>query len=132
MWLIDRMAEQRIQEAIAKGELDDLPGAGRPLPLEDDLLVPEELRADYRLLKNAGYIPPELAWRREIQDLRQLLDAATRTEEERRRLGRRLNYLLARLSDRSGGHESHLAVQERYLERLQARFDPEARQPGSP
>ena len=132
MWLIDRMAEQRIQEAIAKGELDDLPGAGRPLPLEDDLLVPEELRADYRLLKNAGYIPPELAWRREIQDLRQLLDAATRTEEERRRLGRRLNYLLARLSDRSGGRESHLAVQERYLERLQARFDPEARQPGSP
>ncbi|MGD9409261.1 MAG: DUF1992 domain-containing protein, partial [Thiohalocapsa sp.] len=32
MWLIDALAEKKIQEAIERGELDDLPGAGRPLP----------------------------------------------------------------------------------------------------
>ena len=60
MMLIDQIAERHIQQAIERGEFDDLPGAGRPLGLEDDALVPEELRAGYRLLRNAGYLPPEL------------------------------------------------------------------------
>jgi len=50
------LAERRIEEAIARGEFDDLPGAGRPLELDDlDPLVPEELRLACRILKNAGY-----------------------------------------------------------------------------
>ena len=40
----ESIAEQRIQEAMARGELEGLPGEGRPLDLEDDRLVPEELR----------------------------------------------------------------------------------------
>ena len=36
--MLEFIAEQRIAEAIAKGELDDLPGAGRPLQLDDDAL----------------------------------------------------------------------------------------------
>lgn len=58
--MFDLLAERRIAEAIARGELDDLPGAGRPLDLDDDPLVPEELRAAYRILKNAGIAPPEV------------------------------------------------------------------------
>ena len=53
------LAERKIEEAIARGELDDLPGQGRPLALDDDVLVPQEVRAAYRILKNAGCIPPE-------------------------------------------------------------------------
>jgi hypothetical protein len=50
------LAERTIEEAIARGEFDDLPGAGRPLDLDDvDPLLPEELRMAFRLLKNAGY-----------------------------------------------------------------------------
>jgi hypothetical protein len=59
MLLFELIAEQKIREAIERGELDDLPGQGRPLDLTDDRLVPEELRMAYRLLKNAGFVPPE-------------------------------------------------------------------------
>jgi hypothetical protein len=57
--MFDAIAERKIAEAIAAGELDNLPGAGRPLDLEDDLLIPEELRMAHRILKNAGYSPTE-------------------------------------------------------------------------
>ncbi|MDH5694251.1 MAG: DUF1992 domain-containing protein, partial [Gammaproteobacteria bacterium] len=30
MWLIDSLAESHIQEALAKGELSNLPGEGKP------------------------------------------------------------------------------------------------------
>ena len=60
MLTLDLLAEQRIREAQERGEFDNLPGAGAPLALDDDALVPEELRAAYRILKNAGYVPPEL------------------------------------------------------------------------
>jgi len=58
MWLIDELAEARIAEARERGAFDDLPGTGRPLPLNDDTLVAEELRA--------GYLLPELGLRGEF------------------------------------------------------------------
>jgi Domain of unknown function (DUF1992) len=58
--MLDFLAERRIAEAVSRGELDDLPGAGRPLDLDDDRLVPEDLRAANRILKNAGVAPPEV------------------------------------------------------------------------
>ena len=54
MLLLELLAEKKIAEAAERGDLDDLPGAGRPLDLEDDALVPEELRMANRILKNAG------------------------------------------------------------------------------
>ena len=55
MLALELLAERKIAEAIERGELDGLPGAGKPLDLEDDPLVPEELRMAYRILRNAGY-----------------------------------------------------------------------------
>lgn len=57
MWLLDQWAERHILDAQTKGEFDNLPGSGEPLTLDDDSLVPAELRAGYRLLKNAGCLP---------------------------------------------------------------------------
>lgn len=54
MLIFEILAEKKILEAASRGELDDLPGAGRPLDLDDDALVPEELRMASRILKNAG------------------------------------------------------------------------------
>ncbi len=51
---------------------DDLPGAGQPLDLTDDALVPEELRVAYRILKNAGFVPPEVETINEIAQLERL------------------------------------------------------------
>ncbi|PFW66835.1 hypothetical protein COL27_29310, partial [Bacillus sp. AFS075960] len=44
MRLLDALVEQRIAAAAARGEFDDLPGTGAPQALDDDLLVPEEVR----------------------------------------------------------------------------------------
>ena len=70
--MLEFIAEQRIAEAIARGELDDLPGAGQPLDLSDDALIPEELRLAYRILKNAGYVPPEVETLNEIAELERI------------------------------------------------------------
>ena len=69
MLVLELLAERKIEEAIARGELDDLPGAGRPLDLDDDPLIPEDLRAAYRILKNAGYVPAEVQTLNQITEL---------------------------------------------------------------
>jgi hypothetical protein len=56
MLALEIIAERKIEEALARGEFDNLPGAGRPLDLDDvDPLIPEELRMAFRILKNAGF-----------------------------------------------------------------------------
>lgn len=57
MWLLDQWAERHIRDAQKKGEFDDLPGSGERLALDDDSHIAPELRAGYRLLKNAGCLP---------------------------------------------------------------------------
>lgn len=113
MWLLDRLAEERIERARSQGEFEHLSTAGQPLDLDVDSMVPPELRAAYRLLKNAGYLPEELQTRREIHDAEELLRIA-RTEEERSVAGARLRLLMSRL-DRRG---TSLTVQEDYYRRI--------------
>jgi hypothetical protein len=60
MFAFELIAERKIEEALARGEFDGLPGEGRPLELDDDALLPEELRMAYRILKNAGFAPQEV------------------------------------------------------------------------
>ncbi|HEX7273293.1 MAG TPA: DnaJ family domain-containing protein [Casimicrobiaceae bacterium] len=84
--LLDALAEARIEEAVAAGAFDDLPGAGRPLELDDDRFVPEELRAAYRILKRAGFVPPEVEARRELAVLSALLATLDDAGERRRAL----------------------------------------------
>jgi hypothetical protein len=60
MFAFELIAERKIEEALARGEFDGLPGEGRPLDLDDDALVPEDLRMAYRILKNAGYAPQKV------------------------------------------------------------------------
>ena len=55
--VIQSIAERRIEESMAKGDFDDLPGRGKPLELEDDSHVPPELRMAYQVLRNAGCVP---------------------------------------------------------------------------
>jgi hypothetical protein len=83
------LAESKIQAAIANGELDDLPGRGRPLARDDLARVPVELRMGYRILRNAGCLPPELEARKEIARLGALLDATGDPHERSRLAGLR-------------------------------------------
>ncbi len=97
MDIIEKIAENRIKEALEKGELDNLPGAGKPLSFDDESFVPEEQRLAYRVLKNAGCIPPELELRKEITGLRQLIDTID-DDRERLKKMRELNYKLMKLN----------------------------------
>lgn len=69
---LHELVERRIADARRQGAFDDLPGQGRPLVLDDDRLVPEEVRVAMRILKNAGVLPPEIEALRELQSLRGL------------------------------------------------------------
>ena len=89
------IAEERIRRAQEEGVFDNLPGKGKPLQLEDDSRIPEDLRLAYKILKNANCLPPEMELRKEIFSLRQLLDAAT-DDDMRRDLRRQLNLLVLR------------------------------------
>lgn len=77
MLLLDQLAEKHIEAAVEHGDLRGLPGEGKPLNLDDDAGVPEALRAGYRLLKNAGYLPPELQLYGELKSAERLIAAAT-------------------------------------------------------
>ncbi len=126
MWLIDELAEQRIAEAIEKGELDNLPGRGRPLKLDDDSLVPEHLRGAFRVLKNAGYLPPHLQTRRELREAEDLLRCLPGSDgAERSRAQRRLELLRLRLEqERGAGRHGPLWLQEPvYAERVMRQLD---------
>lgn len=119
MHLIERIAEERIAEAQSRGDLEDLPGQGRPLELDDDSMVPPQLRVAYRVLKNAGYLPDEVATRRELHDAEELLRVA-RTDEERATAGARLRLLL----DRVGGQRADsLLTQDAYFQRIRERVN---------
>lgn len=116
MLLIDSLAEEQIRCAIRRGDFDDLPGEGQPLMLDDDSGVPQELRVAYRVLRNAGCLPPELRLGKEIQQLEALLDQAELSAEEQT-IRRRLCFLKARLA--LHGQDGDLLVRERdYREKL--------------
>jgi hypothetical protein len=84
---LELLAEAKIRAAMADGEFDDLQGHGKPLPLDDLSRVPADLRMGFKLLRNAGCLPPELEARKEVARLGSLI-AATGSEEERARLSR--------------------------------------------
>jgi hypothetical protein len=84
--MLDFLAEKKLAEAVSRGELDDLPGAGRPLDLDDDPLVPEDLRLAYRILKNAGYVPPEVQALNDVAQLERMVCAGNAEAKAARKL----------------------------------------------
>jgi hypothetical protein len=95
--MFDQIAERKIAEAIARGELDGLPGEGMPLDLGDDALVPEELRLAYRILKNAGFVPAEVGTLQQIGQLEALVNSADVDAETRSRAVKKLALLRTRI-----------------------------------
>ena len=119
MNLVDQIAEARIQEAIDRGELHGLPGEGQPLHLEDDSAIPEELRVAYRVLKNSGFLPPELQLRREVREAEHLLQQLP--ESDRSRARTRLELLQLRLAAHCR-QPINLLLEDQYRQRLLERL----------
>jgi hypothetical protein len=70
-------ADEKIREAMAKGEFDNLPGKGKPVDLDVYFATPEHLRIGYSILKSADIIPAEMELLKQIEDLKKSLDSCT-------------------------------------------------------
>ncbi|MFD1888156.1 DnaJ family domain-containing protein [Paenibacillus wenxiniae] len=94
--MLSWLADQMIEEAMKRGEFDDLPGKGKPLELDDLSHVPAELRSAYKIMKNANIVPEELTLRQEMLTLSDLI-AACQHDEERHQLRKKLDEKTLRL-----------------------------------
>jgi hypothetical protein len=119
---IQIIAERRIEEALREGLLQVEHWRNRPLPEEDFSLVPEDLRMAYKILKNAGYLPPEIETRKEINRLEDLIAA---TEDEHTRLSqlRKLDFLVMKLN-RMRSRPCTIEVDSEYYRRITEKLTP--------
>lgn len=120
MLLLDLIAEQKIADAIGRGELSDLPGQGKPLDLDDDALVPADLRMAWRILRNAGFVPPEVEALREIGELERFIE--TQSDGEVRSIASRKLQLLRERLERSASRGGGLRAGRPYVERVLRRL----------
>lgn len=118
MFILDAIAEQRILRARDAGEFDALPGAGKPLEMDDDSMVPEQLRVAYRILKNAGFVPPEVEALKEAASLERLIRSLGEGDARGKAVAR-LNLLMARLA----GGRRDTRLDPYYLDRLLERLE---------
>lgn len=118
MLACERLAEEKIRDAIAAGEFDNLPGKGKPLDLGEPPGMRPEDRLGYLVLKNGRFLPEYLQlpfwalknreqnlhlWRgKRVQSrtLSQRLNRLNQTyREERRWLRERLSETASQIED---------------------------------
>jgi len=92
-----QLVEEKIREAVQRGEFDNLPGSGEPLQLDDDSRLPDDLRIAYKILKNADCLPPELQLRKDIRQTEELLAGIQDTQEKYRQM-KKLNFMIMKLN----------------------------------
>jgi hypothetical protein len=95
MDILAKIAEQKIREAMERGEFDNLACHGKPLKLDDLTGVPGPLRMGYRILKNAGVLPAEMQLKKDILALQDLINACY-DEEERRGMQHKMSQKMLR------------------------------------
>ena len=83
MFIFEKIAEDRIQEAMRNGEFDNLPSKGKPISLDYWLSLPPDIRAGLMVLKNSGFVPEEVQLLNEIEDLREKLAACSDEAEQK-------------------------------------------------
>lgn len=79
---IESAIEQKIKEAIARGDFDNLAGSGKPLDLEAYFNTPEDLRMAYSMLKSNDFVPEEVDILKEIASLKEKIDVTTDEAEQ--------------------------------------------------
>ena len=100
--------------------LDNKEWRNKPLPTTYDSMVPEELRMAHKILKNAGYLPPEIETKKEIQQIEDLL-ATCEDEYIRVRQIKKLNFLVMKLNAMKGD-SVNIETQEEYYRQVVERI----------
>ena len=100
---LDEEIARHLQEALASGELKGCEYFGKPLPDDAEFeATPEAFRMPFKVLKNAGYRPPEIGLFRRRAELATRVAAAA-DEAERLRLPHELGALERALALRREG-----------------------------
>ena len=73
--LVEDHIGRHLAESEKTGELQAAPSFGKPLDYGEGYFeTPEDLRMGYKILKDAGYVPPEVELMQEIEALRRTLE----------------------------------------------------------
>ena len=87
---IESAIEQKIKEAMARGDFDNLAGSGKPLDLEAYFNTPEDLRMAYSMLKSNDFVPEEVEIFKQIAELKEKL-STVEDDSEKGELRKRLD-----------------------------------------
>ncbi|MBF0414050.1 MAG: DUF1992 domain-containing protein [Desulfamplus sp.] len=139
----ESLVEERILKAQKNGELDNLPGEGKPLNL-DDMTIPEEFRMVHRILKNSGFLPPEVELRKQIRNLEDMLRSIddqyplqaeferhfdpntdchnSEVMKKRAYIQKKLDFLMLKLNTNRGSSPSTVAFSSQYRQKLLKRM----------
>ncbi len=100
---LQRIAEQKIEQYLREGRGADLSHwKNKPLPLKDDMAnVPTHLRMAYRILRNAGYVPEEVALQKEIVRIEDMLGHCS-DEQVKIKQMKKLEFLRVKLDSKMG------------------------------
>jgi len=113
---LQTIAERRIAQAIKDGTLKTEGWKNKPLPLDDDSFVPDDLKMAYKILKNSGYVPPEVETRKEIQRLEDLI-AKSEDCHQRVKQMKKLNVLMMKL-DAQRNRPSSIEHDDEYYRKI--------------
>jgi hypothetical protein len=114
------IAEQKIAQAMQERDFNSPKWKNKPLPLDDDRFVPDDLKMAYKILKNSGYLPPEIEDRKEVKKLEDLI-ACTEDEHERLKQMKKLNVLLMKI-DAQRSSPVNIAGQNDYYQKVVERI----------
>jgi len=113
----ETIVEERIKKAQKDGDFKNLEGLHKPLKFEDQH-IPEELRLSHKILKNAGFLPPEVELKKKITQAEQLLEVAGIDSPERLKIQKKLNWLLAKLNSTRTGRQCSPVELDNYKDNI--------------
>jgi len=70
---IESAIEEKIRQAIARGEFDNLAGQGKSIDLDAYFNTPEDLRMAFSMLRSNDFVPAEIEMLNEIASLKELI-----------------------------------------------------------
>lgn len=79
---IESAIEEKIRQAIARGEFDNLAGQGKPIDLDAYFNAPEELRMAFSMLRSNHFVPAEIEMLKEIASLKEQIKNAADEEQK--------------------------------------------------
>jgi hypothetical protein len=76
-----KIAEEKIRDAMSRGEFDNLEGKGKPIDHAPYFAAPPDVRLGHQMLKSNGFVPEEVVLLKEAAALKERARAETDAEK---------------------------------------------------